>query len=245
MTRRIASALTVALGVLAAGLSLPAVPASATDTLKKALQMRFPDISIEQVNKSPVAGLWEVYADGQIFYADDKGDFALLNGMLIDTKTRTNVTDERLSKLRNIDFSSLPLDLAMKEVKGSGKRKLVVFSDAECPFCKKLEKSLIEVSDVSVYTFLYPIDRLHPQAHELSRRIWCSPDRLKAWKDWMLEGKNPTAAADCEHPVAKVAALGEKLRVNGTPTLVFANGRTVPGAIGAKDIERYLNESSK
>jgi thiol:disulfide interchange protein DsbC len=121
----------------------------------------------------------------------------------------------------------------------------VVFSDAECPFCKKLEKSLIEVSDVSVYTFLYPIDRLHPQAHERSRRIWCSPDRLKAWKDWMLEGKNPTAAADCEHPVAKVAALGEKLRVNGTPTLVFANGRTVPGAIGAKDIERYLNESSK
>lgn len=245
MTRRTAFTLTFAAGVLAAGLSLLALPAAANDALKKALQARFPDISIEQVSKSPIPGLWEIYADGQIFYADDKGDHVLLNGILVDTKTRTNLTDERLSKLRNIDFNSLPLELALKEVKGGGKRKLVVFSDADCPFCKRLEKSLLEVNDVTVYTFLYPIDKLHPQANERSRRVWCSPDRLKAWKDWMLEGKSPTAAADCEHPVGKVAALGDKLRVNGTPTLVFASGRTVPGAIPAKDIERYLNEGAK
>lgn len=242
MTRRSALALTVVSASLVTGLCLLALPASANDSLKKALQARFPDISIEQVNKSPIAGLWEVYADGQIFYADEKGDHVLLNGMLVDTKTRTNLTDDRLSKLRSIDFGSLPVDLAIKEVKGNGKRKLVVFSDADCPFCKRLEKSLLEVTDVTVYTFLYPIDKLHPQANERSRRVWCSSDRLKAWKDWMLEGKSPTAGADCDNPVGKVAALGEKLRVNGTPTLVFASGRTVPGAIGAKDIERYLSE---
>jgi len=245
MTRRTALRLTVSIGALAAVSSLLALPAAANDALKRALQARFPDLGIEQVNKSPIPGLWEIYADGQIFYADEKGDHVLINGMLVDTKTRTNLTDDRLSKLRSIDFASLPVDLAIKEVKGNGKRKLVVFSDADCPFCKRLEKSLLEVTDVTVYTFLYPIDKLHPQANERSRRVWCSGDRLKAWKEWMLEGKNPTAGADCDNPVGKVVALGEKLRVNGTPTLVFANGRTVPGAIGAKDIERYLNEGNK
>ncbi len=245
MTRRTALALTAAAAAFAAGLALLAMPAAANDALKKSLQTRFPDLNIEQVSKSPIPGLWEVYADGQIFYADDKGDHVLLNGMLVDMKTRTNLTDERLSKLRSVDFGSLPVDLAIKEVKGNGKRKLVVFSDADCPFCKRLEKSLLEVNDVTVYTFLYPIDKLHPQANERSRRVWCSGDRLKAWKEWMLEGKNPTAGADCDNPVGKLAALGEKLRVNGTPTLVFANGRTVPGAIPAKDIERYLNEATK
>jgi thiol:disulfide interchange protein DsbC len=240
-----ASLPTALAAALAASLCLLAGPAAANEALKKALQSRFPDLGIEQVNKSPIPGLWEVYADGQIFYADEKGDHVLLNGMLVDTRTRANLTEDRLSKLRSVDFASLPLDLAMKEVKGNGKRKLVVFSDADCPFCKRLEKSLLEVTDVTIYTYLYPIDKLHPQANERSRRVWCSADRLKAWKDLMLEGKNPTAAADCDHPVGKIAALGEKLRVNGTPTLVFANGRTVPGALGAKDIERYLNEAGK
>lgn len=220
-------------------------PAAANDALKKTLQTRFPDLAIDQVNRAPVAGLWEIYADGVIFYADDKGDHVFLNGMLVDTRTRTNLTEERLTRLKTIDFASLPLDLAMKEVKGTGKRKLIVFSDADCPFCRRLEKALVEVTDVTVYTFLYPIDRLHPQANERSRRVWCSPDRLRAWKDLMLDGKNPTASADCENPVARVVALGEKLRVNGTPTLVFPSGRTVPGAIGAKDIERYLNETTR
>ena len=242
---RPAIASTLVLAALAAVLGLLAAPAAANDTLKKSLQMRFPEISIEQVNRSPISGLWEVYADGQIFYADDKGEHVLLNGMLVDTRTRSNLTEERLSKLRNIDFASLPLELAIKEVKGSGKRKLVVFSDADCPFCKRLEKSLLEVSDVTVYTFLYPIDKLHPQANERSRRVWCSSDRLKAWKDWMLENKSPAAAADCDNPVAKLAALGERYRISGTPTLVFANGRAVPGALPAKDIERYLNEPAK
>lgn len=225
--------------------AMATAPAMANETLRKSLQNRFPDLGIEQISKSPIAGLWEVYADGQIFYADDRGDHVLLNGTLVDTRTRNNLTEERLSRLRNIDFASLPLDLAIKEVKGNGKRRLVVFSDADCPFCKRLERSLLEVNDVTVYTFLYPIDRLHPQANERSRRVWCSADRLKAWKEWMLEGKNPTAAADCENPVARLAALGEKYRVNGTPTLVFANGRTVPGALGAKDIERYLSEAAR
>ena len=230
---------------LTASFALAAAPAAANEALRKSLQARFPDLGIEQVNKSPIAGVWEVYADGQIFYADDRGDYVLLNGMLVDTRTRSNVTEERLSKLRTIDFAALPLELAIKEVKGTGKRRLVVFSDADCPFCKRLEKSLLEVTDVTVYTFLYPIDKLHPQANERSRRVWCSADRLKAWKDWMLEGRSPTAAADCENPVARLAALGEKYRVNGTPTLVFASGRTVPGALGAKDIERYLNEAGR
>ena len=244
MTRPILSAIALA-AAAAVALTLAATPAGANDALRKSLQTRFPDLGIEQVNKSPIAGLWEVYADGQIFYADEKGDHVLLNGMLVDTKTRTNLTDERLSKLRSIDSGSLPVELAIKEVKGNGKRKLVVFSDADCPFCKRLEKSLLEVTDVTVYTFLYPIDKLHPQANERSRRVWCSSDRLKAWKDWMLEGKTPAAGADCDNPVTKLAALGEKYRINGTPTLVFASGRTVPGAIPAKDIERYLNEAGK
>jgi len=244
ITRTVAALLGGA-ALAVATVALMPLTAEANEPLKATLQKRFSDIKIEQVTKSPVAGLWEVYADGQIFYTDDKGDYLLLNAMLIDGKTRTNLTDERLMKLRSIDIGALPLDLAIKEVKGNGKRRLVVFSDADCPFCKRLEKSLTEVTDVTVYTFLFPIDKLHPEASERSRRVWCSGDRLKAWKDWMLENRNPTASADCDNPVAKLAALGEKYRINGTPTLVFGSGRTVPGAIGARDIDRYLNETAR
>ncbi len=226
-------------------LCLLPLAAQANETLKKTLQTRFPELSIDQINKSPIPGLFEVYADGQILYSDEKGEHLLLNGMLIDAKTRTNLTDERLSRLKSIDFASLPLEWAIKEVKGNGKRRMAVFSDADCPYCKRLEKSFEELTDVTIYTFLYPVERLHPQAGEKSRRIWCSPDRLKAWKDWMISNKAPTASADCDNPVARTVELGEKRRVNGTPTLVFSNSRTVPGAIGAKDIDRLLNEAGR
>jgi thiol:disulfide interchange protein DsbC len=145
--------------------------------------------------------------------------------------------------LNRVEFSSLPLDLAIRKVKGTGERKLAVFSDADCPFCAKLETELKGIDNVTIYTFLYPIDQLHPDAARKSRAIWCAPDRAKAWDDFFVSGKLPDNAGDCKHPVQATAELGRKLRVNATPTLVFADGSVIPGALPAAQLEQQLAQA--
>jgi len=193
----------------------------------------------QSVTKTPYAGLYEVVLGDRLFYADEKGEHFFM-GSIFNTKTQQNLTEERMQKLTGVKFDSLPLDSAIKIVKGNGKRKLAVFSDADCPYCKKLEQELAKVADVTIYILLYPIDSLHPQAGEKSKAIWCAPDKVKAWNDWMLKNTLPKNKGNCDNPVAKLVELGQKLRVNGTPTLIFADGRRVPGAIPAAQIENLL-----
>lgn len=208
--------------------------------IRKAMEERFPEAKIDKISRGNYGGLYELLVNDQIVYADEKGTF-VIQGTLVDLKTGKNVTAERRTELTKINFDELPLNLAMKTVKGNGKRKLAIFSDPDCPFCRRLENDLKKVSDVTIYTFLYPIESLHPQAVERSKAIWCSKDKVKAWDDYMLNNVAPQPpAANCDAPIAKIAELGQKYKINGTPTLFFANGRKVPGAIPPDQLESLL-----
>ncbi len=240
-----ANFLTEALLCFLAAAALAAGRANADEAdIRKALQDKFPEVKVEKITKTEFNGLYEVLVQDQIVYTDAKGSF-LFQGSIVDLKSGKNITAERKSDLTRINFNELPLSLAIKAVKGNGKRKLVVFSDPDCPFCKRLENEFLKVTDVTVYTFLYPIDSLHPQAREKSKAIWCSADRLKAWNDYMLNNTAPKAAGNCDTPLAKIGELGEKYKISGTPTLFFANGRKVPGAVPAEQIEQMLNAALK
>lgn len=213
--------------------------------VRQMFEARFPGAKVSSVSKIALPGIYEVVADGnQIAYVDEKAEFLIL-GEIVDLKSRRNLTRDKVDQLMAIRFDSLPLQNAIKMVKGDGKRVMAVFSDVDCPFCKKLEPELAKLDNVTVYTFLYPIASLHPNAGAKSKQVWCSKDRLKAWEDLMLNGKQPAKVGDCKNPVDDNIALGQKLGITGTPTLVFANGKRVPGYIPADRIEALLKDSGK
>ncbi len=208
--------------------------------IRQNLLKAFPEMEISSINKTPYGGLFEVVVDGQIAYATTDGKYLML-GNVIDVASRKNLTAARNAKLNEVSWASLPLGKAIKEVRGDGSRKLVVFSDADCPFCKKLELELEKMTNLTIYTFLHPIESLHPAAVPLSKQIWCEKDRLKAWKAYMLKGEKPSAKGDCDNTVNEVITLGNKLRVTGTPTLIFENGQRVPGYVPAAKLDQMLN----
>jgi thiol:disulfide interchange protein DsbC len=205
--------------------------------VKKLIEARFPEMKVE-VAKSGYGGLYEVFAGGEVFYTDENATFVLL-GHLMDTKSRENVTEARLRKLTAIAFDQLPLDLAIKTVRGNGARRLAVFADPYCGYCKRFENDLFILEDVTIYTFLYPVIR--PESTLTSKKIWCSSDRVKAWQDIMLRSVEPGGEGACETPVDKVVALGQRLRVNGTPTTFFADGERISGVIPKEQIEKRLS----
>lgn len=215
-------------------------------SLKKAVEAAYPKFKVEKVTKTPYAGLYEVFMGGQIIYTDEKLTFLIAEGRLVDPKTKKDITGERLDELTKIDFSSLPLDQAIKVVKGDGSRKMVVFSDVDCPYCKRLERNeLAKITDVTVYTFLYPIEQLHPDAANKSKLIWCANNRVKAWEDWILRDQLPSTAGTCEVPLEKVGQLARRIGVTSTPTLIFSDGKRMLGAQPYKEIERMLSAASK
>jgi thiol:disulfide interchange protein DsbC len=211
------------------------------DEIRKSLQSKFPGIGkIEHVVKTPYAGLYEIVIDDQLLYTDEKGQY-VFEGNVIESKSRRNLSDERRRVLFAIDFDKLPLELAVKKVKGNGKRKLAIFTDPNCSFCRKLEKELSGVSDVTLYFFMYPI---FPGSDEIVRNVLCSKNPIKAWDDWMLSEIAP-AKAICATQTEKVMALGQKLHVNGTPNLIFGNGIQSPGFLQLEELEKNLNETGK
>ncbi|MBU1364054.1 MAG: DsbC family protein [Gammaproteobacteria bacterium] len=196
---------------------------------------------VESVTKSGYLGLYEVFADGNIVYTDEKGT-AFIVGPLIDGKTMKNVTEERMKKLTAIRFGDLPLDRAIKQVRGDGKRVLATFEDPNCGYCKRLAKELQKLDNITIYTFLLPI--LSEDSVRKSKQIWCSADRAGTWNDWMLDGKAPSGREDCDtSAVAKNQEFGRKLNISGTPTMFFANGERIPGAIPLARIEQKLNQA--
>jgi thiol:disulfide interchange protein DsbC len=195
--------------------------------IKKAMEARL-GAKVESVSKSGYLGLYEVYADGAIFYTDDKVSAIVVGGQMIDAKSMKNVTDERMKKLTAIRFSDLPLDRAIKQVRGDGKRVLATFEDPNCGYCKRLAKELLKLDNVTVYVFLYPI--LSEDSVRKSKQIWCAADRSKAWNDWMIDGKAPAGREDCDtSAVTKNQEFGRKLNISGTPTMFFGDGERVPG----------------
>lgn len=223
-----------------------AIPAFSDEAaIRKALQATYPKVKAESITKTPFPGLYEVFIDGQIIYTDENFTWFITEGRLVDPKTRRELTSARFEELTRVDFEALPLDQAIKVVRGNGSRKVVVFSDPDCPFCKKLEqKELMPITDVTIYTFLYPLEGLHPDAANKAKAIWCAPDRVKAWQDWILNGQLAKSGTSCDTPLDKVAALGRKLGINSTPTLIFSNGKRMMGAYPTKDIEAALAEAA-
>lgn len=204
--------------------------------IKSTLQDRVPQIGqIRQVSKSPVPGLYEVITQDHLFYTDTKAQF-LIDGAVYDLKNMRNLTEERSRKLFALDFSKLPLELAVKKVKGNGERKLAIFTDPNCGFCKRLEKELLQIDNITIYQFMYPV---FPGSEEKVNAVWCSKDRAKAWDELMHDDIIP-AAGNCETPTAKVLALGRKLKVNGTPALIFSDGTINPGYLPAAELEKAL-----
>lgn len=213
-------------------------------TIRKVLSGKFPEAKIASIQKTPYSGLYEVYMDGQLVYIDANAQYIFL-GDVIDIKNRVNLTQGRLSTLNTVPLNQLPLNNALKMVKGKGERKLVVFSDADCPFCRKFEEELKKVDNITVYTFLFPIEGLHPKAVQISRQIWCAPDKNKAWDDYMSSGKIPANEGKCANPINENMALGNKLNINGTPTIILANGQRIPGMVPAAKLEELMSRVAK
>ncbi len=213
--------------------------------IRKNLAERLPSFpKIDEVSKTPIPGLFEVRIGTDIVYADENGNF-LLQGALIDTRTRADLTQARIDKLTAIDFASLPLKDAVLIRQGSGSRKVVIFSDPNCGYCKRLERDLVALKDVSIYTFLYPI--LGPDSTAKSRDIWCAKDPGKAWRAWMIDGQVPVkVTGTCDAAALdRNTEMGRKYKVQGTPALVFEDGSRAPGAIPAAQIESRLAGARK
>jgi thiol:disulfide interchange protein DsbC len=211
-----------------------------TDKLKTVLQSRLgPDEPIISVSKSPVPGLYEINVGRQIIYSDANGDYLLL-GDLIETRARTNLTQQRVADLNRIKFETLPLANAIKVVKGNGSRKIAVFSDPNCKYCRGFENTLRSIDNVTVYTFLYPI--LSPDSTTKAKSIWCASDRAQSWESWMVDRKAPTGAGLCDTTVLdKNLELGNTLNVSGTPTVFLTDGSRLPGAVSADELEKRLS----
>ena len=210
--------------------------------IKKVVEPRLgPGVKIDSVKETPYAGLYEVRAAGDILYTDKKGEYLFI-GHIYNAKTTQDLTKERIDEISKIKFSDLPLELALKQVKGDGKRVIAVFEDPNCGYCKRLRQTTLkEIDNVTIYTFLYNI--LSEDSVAKSKNIWCAPDRVKALDDWMVAGKAaPAAPASCAStPHDKVLALGQKLRIQGTPAIFFTDGSRIPGAVDTKALEAKLS----
>ncbi|SDV50429.1 DsbC family protein [Chitinasiproducens palmae] len=229
----------VSIASVLAILAAPAARADATtDALKAALQKRLgPEATIRGVERSAMPGVYEVNVGSQLIYSDAKGEHVLI-GNMIDTASGENLTQTRFSQVNRIDVSKLPLNDAIKTVKGNGRRKLYVFSDPRCPYCHRLEETLKDMKDLTIYTFLYPV--LGPESVDKAKSIWCAKDRTQAWRDWMLDKKDPGNATCDTTALTRNRALGESYGVTGTPTVVLADGSRLPGAVPAAELEKAL-----
>lgn len=203
-------------------------------------QLFGPGVKADAVRKAGVLNLYEIQIGGELLYTDENASY-LVQGDILDVKARRNLTEERKNKLAQIKFSDLPLDLAIKQVKGNGKRVIATFEDPNCTYCKKLAKELQGISDVTIYTFVYPI---FPNSGDLSKNIWCAADRAKAWNDYMLNGTAPAAAKCDASAIDKTMALGRHLNIRGTPAMFFADGSRVPGYMPAALLEKALDKGS-
>ena len=196
-------------------------------SVRRGVEARFAGVKVDSVTKTPYAGLYEIVVGETIFYTDEKVSY-VFKGEIMDAHSQRNFTEERQQKLSAIKFEDLPLELAIKQVRGSGKRVVAIFADPFCPYCKSLDRALLREDDITIYTFLFPI--LRPESADKSRAIWCAPDRAKAYYDFMLNGRDPALAAVCEAPVDKWLALGRRIGVKATPTSFTAGGQRILGA---------------
>ena len=215
--------------------------AQSASGLPTMLKRLYPGTAFDAIAASPIPGLSEVVMGTNVAYVDASGRYFLF-GRLFDMQSQRDLTAERVEHLSAIDFGALPLDAAIKTVRGTGRRTLAVFSDPDCPHCRALEQSLAALDDVKLYTFVYPVEALHPGAREKAVAVWCASDPAKAWSDLMARGVVPTSAP-CTHPIDRIVSLAATLRVLGTPTLFAGDGRRTVGAQSAAELDAWLRAS--
>lgn len=241
MTLRAAVTGTFAAALLALAAAGPAAAQEAA--IRKNLGERLPNLpKIDEVRPAPIQGLYEIRInESEIYYTDAQGNY-LIQGSIIDTKGRRNLTEERTEKLNAISFDALPVKDSFVIKRGNGKRKIAVFEDPNCGYCKRFERDLQKIDNVTVHVYLYPI--LSQDSIEKAKALWCAADKPAAWSDWMHKETVPQpAAATCDtNAISRNVAFGRKYRITGTPTLIFADGTRVPGALNAEQVEKYLAE---
>jgi len=226
-------------GLLAVFL-VPLAAGANENAVKQALQKKYPKVQIESIAKTPMPGLYEIYADGEILYVDEKANHIIVGGRMIDAARKEDLTAERLKALSAVKFDQLPLDLAFRKVQGNGSRKLAYFTDPNCPYCKQIEPTLNKLENVTIYVFLYPV--LGQDSYDKSKAVWCSKDRARAWDDLMLRGEQPRAAS-CETPLEKIIAFGRRKGISGTPTLFLADGERVRGAVPPEQLKKLVDST--
>ncbi|HXF47082.1 MAG TPA: DsbC family protein [Burkholderiaceae bacterium] len=209
--------------------------------VRAALQSKYPKTAVGEVRATPLPGVYEVAFGRNIVYSDKSGRYFFF-GRLFDMQTQQDLTEPRLAAVDRIDVASLPLADAIKDVRGNGQRTLVVFSDPDCPYCRRLEEQIKDLTNVTVYTFLFPLDQIHPDARAKAIAVWCSNDKAAAWRALMLRGEKPAGAKDgCDHPLERISSLAARLGVQGTPTLFSGDGRRRNGGGTVADIEAFLS----
>jgi thiol:disulfide interchange protein DsbC len=237
------------LGHLASALILLAAAHSTyagEEEIRKTINETAPKVKIISITKSPYAGLYQVVTEGyNIMYTDEKGEVGFF-GTIVDLKKRQDLTEMEKDKITVLDFSKLPFDKAIVRVKGNGKRKLALFSDPECPYCQGLEIELGSLKDVTIYTFLLPLSDLHPGALRKAQLIWCAKDKAKAWDDMLLKQQEPKGSnTNCETPIKDIAEIAAKNWINGTPAIIFSNGKMLFGNQDSEKLAKLLDASAQ
>jgi thiol:disulfide interchange protein DsbC len=221
-------------------LLIPLAAGANENAVKQALQKKYPKVQIENIAKTPMPGVYEIYADGEILYVDEKANHIIVGGRMIDAARKEDLTAERLRALSAVKLDQLPLDLAFRKVQGNGSRKIAYFTDPNCPYCKQLEPALNKLENVTIYVFLYPV--LGQDSYDKSKAVWCSKDRARAWDELMLKGNEPKAA-NCDTPIEKIIAFGRRKGITGTPTLFLADGERVRGAVPLDQLKKLVDGS--
>ena len=229
--------------LMAALLGLSFAASAQEATIRKNLSERLPTLPrIDEISKTPMPGIFEVRINQtDIFYTDAEGNY-LIQGSMFDTRQRIDLTEERVNRLTAISFKDLPLKDAFTLVRGKGTRTIAVFEDPNCGFCKRFERDLTKVDDITVHVFLYPI--LGADSTEKSRNIWCAKDKGKAYVDWMVNNVTPPAASCDTAALERNVAFGRKARITGTPTIIFTDGSRVPGALNPEQLEARLKQAA-
>lgn len=209
------------------------------EKIRTALKARVPKLVVSEVHDTPLPGIYEVVSPDGVSYTNVTGDYVLM-GELVDTRAQRNLTQERWTAFNKVDFNSLPFDLAIKSTRGNGSRQIAVFADPKCPYCQELEGELAKLDDITIFTFLFPLETVHPGATVKAHQIWCAGDRESAWNNWMRKQEAPPESQCDQDPIKRLATLGDQLHINTTPTIIFRSGRRSPGLPSNKQFEHLL-----
>lgn len=221
---------------------------AAGDTLKETavlatLKQKYPSTVIKSVASTNLSGIYEVVMGKNVAYVEESGRYFLF-GHLFDMQTQTDMTEGKImaEQVQKADFNKLPLHDAVKIVRGDGSRRLAIFSDPDCPYCKQLENNIANLTNVTIYLFLFPLEQLHPQAKGKAVGVWCAADKVKAWDGLMR--RNEVVSGNCDNPIDRNVALAESMGINGTPTVILPDGSVIPGAPSAAKLEQMLNSAA-